>query len=982
MPRQVDSLVYECVLPAVVVGDREWVTLGLETVVKVQVTGDGRDLRVVLDWLEVAADAEPRELWEELSELLPPDLARGLPGVWRMKVDPNNVGSTYTPHRFDTVAFDDSAWPRVPTGVTPVLARGEAVWYRAAFLLTRNAAEQKPLILPGAPSACDGRREVWVNNQHMVQDTEDDDASFARRVQEVLVPGLNTLFVKTMAGPVPRVRGSALVEAPEFRAVRADASSLTLHLENVTLAPGNPSTSLTLTLLDREGGTVAPPLTVDVTETGDDTPRTAAVQTDWTLTEMGEYTFEVRAPEGLMQSLPIHFLGIHFFHWGWYSAGEGTAWKGFTPCSNDYIDQLLGRLAEADTPHHSISWGGAVISPGTGFHLTDGADYIGRFREAFAEGTLELVGMPYQPRNVCTDFGESLVRSIRRSRRLYAEQFGQTPTRFYSHDATMTPRLPQLMQLCGYDTYCISENWWGQGFAIPNSRDCFFHDSDGTAVRVLDSWYHGLSPVAAARRAVVLGKPAVLCNEEFACLDHTLFLEPEHLDALAVERIFLTPVTLDQYQGITHDYATRTRYQGDRQLCYKGWTGGGEHEMEFEKVNRLLGNRLVAVDTTTAMAQALGLDAASNPMDLEWDFSLRAHECHLHWGNGYPHLTQGLRKAFERAENLLQDLASGIAGRVAEADAKVLALNPLGWPQGGLLELPIAPKGSLVGPGGRQFPLQPHPRGEGYALAAVPTLPACGYQTFAIADSEASQDTPLGVETTNTGTRLTNGVLSALVADNGSLVRVTDPMTLLPLLEDGNELRIARPHDRIPEGAQVSTPRAHLNPLFFAGLRAVGKPEVVTQGPAMVSIRCRAVAEDHPGMQVYTSLGIVAGERLIRVRVDMVFTEPTVLSAPGARAPHEGTYVPGLYVRFPYSGEQPPMADMAYCVTDGVLDSTNHATFLNVPFRNATFNALSLAGPPDARFAVLTRGLPDFFVVHPEAGAVPARGPFPRWVCP
>jgi hypothetical protein len=107
---------------------------------------------------------------------------------------------------------------------------------------------------------------------------------------------------------------------------------------------------------------------------------------------------------------------------------------------------------------------------------------------------------------------------------------------------------------------------------------------------------------------------------------------------------------------------------------------------------------------------------------------------------------------------------------------------------------------------------------------------------------------------------------------------------------------------------------------------------------------------------------------MLRLRLAMQFESRTVLCPVEAQDPHEGTYLPGIFCAFPMDSRDRPVADMAYCLTDDVISSTNHATFLSIPFRNGTFNALTMSGPSKGSYSVLTRGLNDFFITRRPVG--------------
>lgn len=957
-----DDLLYSFTLPADVIGERSWLTIRFFADVGGPSDVDPRDLRAAVDWVEVDLHESSRDVIAEalnefarVSSRLIVDRA---PRQWRMRYDPNRIGDTHAPHRFDEIHYDDSAFDRVATGYLPPLRRGDAVWYRAWLYLDRRVdAVRRALRLPGEGFERRGMRRVWVNGQAVQPHQGETLRDAATRA---LNRGFNLIVVQLLEGLPAIATGDDFIAPPRLVA-HWDADGVTLELERIVLREeAGDAQRLRVTLLDPTGATIArADAPVAAWPDGG-----AGVATEWRvpLRAFGQHTLVVADDRGRRRSVPVQHLGIHFFHWGWYSAISGTTWSGFKPTSNDYLDQLFDRIGEWPRPHHSISWGGAIFAPRTGFHATQGVDYVARFRAAFADGSLELVGMPYPPRNICTDFGESALRSMRRSRRIYEQQLGQSPTRFYSHDATLTPQLPQLMRLTGYDTYCIAENWWGQGRSLPNSRDGYWRADDGSRVRVLDSWYHGIPARAAVRRALEQGKPAVLCNEEFACLDSTVFLEREEAQALAAEGVFLTPVTLTEYQRITEAFAREAEYSGDDDLCYKGWTGGGEGEVEYEKVARLLETRLVALENLMALAAWHGLPIDATGVDACWDRSLRFHECHFHWGNGYPDMQGQMETALAYVDGELARLTHALGNAMAAPDGftRVVVANPLAWSRRGLVRVPAAASArALIDPAGGAHPLQRD--GDGQAWASLPELPSCGYRAYL--PVETLPETPVVQARLSGGTvELDNGLITVIVAADGRIESVRDARTGRVLCAEMHSIYLARPgSEEIAE--PLSAEGNVLNLAYYTRPVAAAPPEI-EQGPVFARATCRLKVAAYPALAMRAAITLAAGERQARIALELAFEQPTAIAPRGGPVPHEGTYIPGIFAGFAYPAGRQPVVDMAYCLTDGALRSTNHATFLRVPFRHATFNALSLAGPAKGEYAVLTRGLPDFFVVN------------------
>ena len=952
------KLIYTFNVEPELLGDKGWAELAISTDLPApRSSSDERDLRAAVDWITISADAPSRPY---IDEILPFDandtttVARDQPPIrWRTRYDPNDIGDTHGIQKFADFGYDDSAFETVPTTyLPPTLRRGDAVWYRAILFIDKGLdSVRRNLVLPGDGFERDGQRIVYLNGQRI--DMADPDAW--EKVRSELGVGFNLIAVKLKKGPLPRITGDKLIEKPAISGEWTQDGTV-LKLDRVVLDKSAKSKRLSLKLFGPSGALVAQG-DGDVTQASDGM-RAVDLQAKWEIKEFGEYNLAVTDEAGKRQLIPIHHLGIHFFHWGWYTGSSG--WCGFQPCSNDYLDQLFSRLGDWNKPHHSITWGGAIIEPGTGFHCVDKVNYIDKFRQAIADGTLDFVGAPFPPRNICTDFGESLLRSMRRSKALYNSQFGCDPRRFMSHDATLTPLLPQIMLICGYDCYVMPDNWWGQGRSIPGSRDCYWANPDGTKVRCLDSWYHGISPLEQARRAREQGKPAVLCNEEFACLDATVFLNQSDLDQLAADLILVKPIDLDEYERVTDRFARQYTYEGDSALCYKGWTGGAESEVEYEKANRLLETRLVALENLAAFARWLGMDVPQKPIDDWWNTSLRYHECHLHWTNGIPEATQKMSEGVVWADSEMARLGGEIAKRVVRPADGVLIINPLGFQRGGLARLDGAMAAESVVYNGKVAPVQVDPDDPAKRLVALDGLPSCGYRFYQISDKPVVSKLAASVNA-NTAT-LENELIRIVIEGDGRIASITDKRTRKKLLSNGNTLYFARPHDKALKRL-LSRQDDPLN-LGYYQSPAVSKPCVICSGPAVAIVECDLSLPDYPKAKIKARFSLVDGERQVRVRLAMSFEERTAIWPKGGTPqPHEGTYFPGIFAAFPMKVSDKPIADMAYCLTENSLMSTNHETFMKEPFRNGTFNTLSLGGVSSNQYFVLTRGLPDFFTV-------------------
>lgn len=957
------GLQYKFDLPADMLQGKDWAELRFETNERaVEASSDTRDLRMVVDWIKITAEAPERNYLGELIleylgglDELKPDQS---PTQWRMRYDPNNAGNTHAPHWFSDLTHDDSAFDLVPTSHVPEMRRGDACWYRAWMMANDKKKVSRTLKLPGNGFTPSGTRQVWVNGA-LIEDNGE--GKFTDAVANELKTGPNLIVAKLMKSPLPRVSGDNIIEKPTFTG-EWTPDSVAFSPGTLTLTPEYDSIKQLEVTLTNPGGKSTYSSLVDTLDLGNGR-RGYTYQDKWPLTDFGEYSFTIEDNQGHSQRFPVHFLGVHFFHWGWYIASGGTTWNGFQPCSNDYIDQLFDRMGDWNSPHHSICWVGGIFAPGTGFHKTEKVNYIEKFKEAFDSGQMEFVGMPYQPRNISCDFGESLLRSMRYSRALYDSQLGQHPTRFYSHDAVLTPQLPQIMRLCGYDTYTISENWWGQGHSIPNSRDCYWKTPDGSSVRVLDSWYHGISPYEAAHRAVEQGKPAVLCNEEFACLDATVFLTKDQLGSLASEGIFLKPITLAHYQQVTEDFAREYTYQGDDALCYKGWTGGGPAEVEYEKINKILENRLVALENMAAFARYLGIEVDQKAIDAMWDQSLRDNECHLHWGNFGAEQMPLLQSIMDQTHAEMTRIATEISKKTT-ARPGITVLNPLGFTRQGLVQLDTPENATLLVSGKKSFPLQADPDTPGKSLASLPGLPSCGYRSYGISENAAKQQ-DIKVNISHTSAVLDNGLIRVTITPTGEIASIIDTATGKTLVTDANKLYFARRQDKAPD-EPLSTASNRLNLNHYTSPITLSDPKLICQGPVISTIECNIAVRGYPTCIMNVRITLAADERQARVKLSYNFPQQTTVCPAGAPLPHEGCYIPGIFVSFPMPRDAKPMTDMAYCITENALPSTNHETFMTMPFRNGTFNALSFAGPNTGEYAVLTRGLPDFFVVPGE----------------
>ncbi len=942
------ELEYRASVDAGLLEGKRWATLRIETQKSSVPRSEGdRDFRVAVDWIKVSAEGPARDfIKEELDRrgVLEGTPVGSPPSHWKFFCDANAFGDRQALVPYYAVFYDDSAWDVVASDHRPPLLRGQAAWYRA-WMLVSDGGEQvrSALRLPGRGLGDEMDCRVWVNGRPV----EGED--LGRAAAAALVPGANLIAVRLLQGPFDRVTGDDLAEPPAFSGRYSDGR---VFVSLSSLIPRSAAADLRCRLFS--------PSHRDLGE--------MRVGEERELTEFGRHSLVVEDAAGRRQVFPLYHLGIHFFHWGWYSAWDGTRWSGFTPTSNDYVDQLFARKDEWQKPHHSISWGGAIFAPGTGFHATQGGDYPEKFRRAFAGGSLSLVGMPFAPRNICADFGESLIRGIRRSLDIYESVLRTRPSSFASHDSTLTPLLPQILRLTGYDALCMAENWWGERSDL-NSRDCYWESFDGARIRVFDSPYHGMSVSGAVELAIRQGKPAVFCSEEFACLDSTLFLNEEEWHSLARRGILLKPVSLEEYRRITDDFAGQVIHRGDDGLCYKGWTGGSEGETEFEKAARSLETHLVALENLQALAALFLIQGDRSQLDALWDFSLRLHECHMHFGNGVGR--EGLAEFARRIESVqteMEELARRIVGWKTPVEG-VTVFNPLGFRRRALIRLK-APEGtrSLV-PAlgeGRPIPVQPDPENQGNLLASVPDLPSIGCRGYTFSAKDAGEP-EVGLDLRDGSLLLDNGLIRVHIGADAGVKLLEDVRTGQPLLRDAHVLYFSRPHDSAPD-EPLSSVMLPLNLDHYVRPAVVGGAKRVCQGPVMAAADLDLAVPGYPNARIVLRVSLVRGERMVRFRLMMQFSNPTTICPVDADDPHEGTYLPGIFCAFPMDARDRPVADMAYCLTENVLSSTNHDTFLSAPFRNGTFNALTLAGPSKGSYSVLTRGLNDFFIVRRPDG--------------
>ncbi len=950
LPHSEDFL-YTVDLSADVIGDSEIALVRLEAVHSLEsVPEELRDLRVALDYVKTwSGDREPADYKSAFARELLGDFTSiykdEAPHKWRFFYDPIDAWNTFSIQRVTETIFDDTRWEVVGTDYAKNdMFRGAVGWYRSYVTLSDVGRRPEKIDLPGDAFLAEGSRQVWVNGALVPGNDQENEV--AQRLQQ----GLNFIVVKVMKGPQPKTTGDKIVQKLGAEAVVKDDGTR-MVLRNMVMADGTATNDLTRIALVSPGG-----ITVD------DMDFTSGASTEdigrkrWKFSEYGTYSLEISTRDR-EQSIPLHHLGLHFFHWGWYSTAGGTVWDGFKPCSNNFIDELFEKLDDWGRPHHSIAWQGVIIEPGYGFHNTQGVDYVKEFAHKFESGKLQFVGSTFAPRNVCTDFGESLLRGMKRSKRLYESQFGLSPSRFTSHDSTLVPTLTQVMNMCGYDTYCIAENWWGQEQSIPNSRDCFWQSNDGTRVRVLDSWYHGIDPVTAAKRAVELGKPAVLCNEEFACLDRTVFLTEESLQEAAGLGIFLHPISLDEYQKIADSFANELVHEGDTGLSYKGWTGGGEGEVEFEKSLRIFEHSLIALDNMQALAKKLSVETDLEFTDDNWNYLLRAHECHNHWVNGHVSLKEEAIRRTTSVNDTIRQLCVEIADRVDVPEKGVLVFNPFTASRDCFGEAEGIPAGTLLERAGKKHAVQPC--GDN-GVVSIEDLASCGWSFYSISTDEKEQSPKTRVlRSTDGNVTISNDELTVEFDDRGAVSAITDNKTGKVVMEDACKQFFALPEGSTGLGLLSSADNA-LNDDFYALACANGGPEVVFCSEDCSQIKYTYTLKDYPQLSIsaYFTLG---SKRELGIRLVYEFSRPTVIAPLGAKPPHEGVYFPGIYLSFPKEKGVGCRADMAYCTTDNAIECTNHKTFMKEPFRNGTFNCLSMCGPSDGSYYLLTKGLHDFF---------------------
>ncbi|MHB1458557.1 MAG: hypothetical protein ACYC0V_16735, partial [Armatimonadota bacterium] len=206
-------------------------------------------------------------------------------------------------------------------------------------------------------------------------------------------------------------------------------------------------------------------------------------------------------------------------------------------------------------------------------------------------------------------------------------------------------------------------------------------------------------------------------------------------------------------------------------------------------------------------------------------------------------------------------------------------------------------------------------------------------------------------------------IIKVAVNKDGSINTIINAANNSMLLKDAGRIFLAKPSQSSPdEKLSVETNPLNLN--YYLSPRSTIQSQIVCSGPVMAAVECELSAPEYPSMAIKMRISLVDGESKVRVRMTMSFKEPTIIWAKGSPGPHEGCYIPGIFVKFPFTADAKPMVDMAYCLTDDALLSTNHETFMKMPFRNGTFNTLSLAGPNNGDYCVFTRGLNDFFVIR------------------
>jgi hypothetical protein len=929
---------YSFIIPADVIGKSSSILLDLSVkeITWLKSADPERLLYIALALVRVTADGAVESFSNQDPRVVGTNSS---PDMWRFSIDPKDQGDNVAkPTQYFDPGYDDSGWPVV----RPSKWKGTgAVWYRGFIRLDPEKRKPMRVKLPVGGDL----RTLFVNGRKI---EPADGLAQEQAAAAALKEGLTCVVVKLERWPEPMITSG-------------DPSGIIWRTQD-----GLSGTSLIIDAL---------PANASVDVSGPRGFRALKAQSPALpiavpLTHFGRYGLSVSS-DGENALIPIHFMGLSFFHWGWYGPGgcgmNGPSWKEFNPTSNNFIDQLFERVDAHLVKHHALSYSGWIYEDpatqplakraGRGFAVVKEKDYIAETSRLISKDKLDLVGMPYVARSVDEADGEELVRSLRFSREIYKNQLGIEPNYFKSHDGTIMPQLPQIMRLTGYDSYVICENWWGEG-SVPNTSDCVWKSMDGTSVDVLNSYHHGYSVMDKACRAAREGKPVVLSAEEFACLDPTKFFEESERLELEKMGIIIRPISLDRYRKEIADWASSRVASKDSEMAYKGWTGGSPAETEYESLIRIILYKLAAAENTVSFARILGYELPQSEIDDIWKICMIYNDCHLHWrGSILEEWCHHLRELKSRTAEIQREAAKFVAEQVGTSGKSVVVVNSLGWPRSGLAKVEIDNGQAILDSNRRPVPQE---RRGGEVIFWADDVPALGVKAFAV--GPASQPAAgASLQQLNDGFEMSNLRIKVIVTRDGIILSDAEGRVLC---RDANLYSVKPPERRPFE--PISLWDRPLNPDHYAPVRLLAV-EAVNTGPAEASVAISGTLAYDPWAKIEGSVGLGADSDSVRISLKLICAEPAAIGIQEAACGHEGQYMPGLFFGFPCGDSDDIVVDKAYCLAKNTLMCGNRETFMQLPFKYRTTNGLSLAAPASGDFAVLSHGLTDFFHI-PWAG--------------
>jgi len=652
------------------------------------------------------------------------------------------------------------------------------------------------------------------------------------------------------------------------------------------------------------------------------------------------------------KTVSLRALGISFYHWGWFPATDRLATElpvlesmlqgathVFTGEERD-LRSRMGYMAQGlvsfvsdgpeknYAPHHTLSLLGITITgpqdEEDGWPWRD-PQRSARLQEFFGQGKCALGGLTWAPVNCCELTGEELVRSLRETRDVYLEKFGVAPDSFTTHDSSLTPMLPQIANMVGYHTYLVLENWWAHQYHF-NREDGVWVAPDGSSLRMLTTQHiQGAAPgvhPALVKDAIEKNRAAVLVMEEFACNVPTRYLR--HFDRLKWaedERVVLLPLSMAEYAERTRERAGRHRTVSDKEIVYKGWTGGTQDSTNCRKFLRQASTRLAAWQMLAAL-EGSGVGEATG---LLWRKILRQQECHLRWfGTGLA-AVESARSWVSDADGLGVVASAKIAAEVKAEPGDLVVVNPLGWNRGGEVFLSTNTP-ALRLPDGQVLATQRDGSG---CVAFVPEVPSAGWLVLAKASPRTESQAAI-----------------SLNCELPSLHVYRDGKAGGEPLQTKGELNIR--HFEQVAFLQVGEERG---PVFDREI-------FETPFPGREDVRLRMLCTRWHGAS------------RLDVEWELVAEEPFFLGDRKGGGGQEAPYFPAWFASLPHHGGE-LVVDRAYCFTEDPITST----YPGHPYRELhdwggrLFNFLGMVRESGQPWNLTCEGLTDGFLFQDEKGS-------------